>query len=205
MLFVKYEGKMEERKIVQLVATIVILLTFLMFTMPSYAEVEEPEVFVTYSLGLSVEPLYENPSAATNEELYETCCGRYIVPIVVAADEEFQKISYWTPPSNYLNWKEAALNIIERADNHIFEKYGVNFRVVGWTTWQSNDSITYYVDRIHELADQLNWNPNLKGKTILAGFTGQIMFDKNGRRVAGCAFNPELNSSVFGTKMIGYF
>jgi len=186
------------RKIVflfELIVITTILLMFSMFTMPSYAEgVEEPEVFITYSLGLSSEPLYEDPTIPT-EELYETCYAKYIVPIVVAADEEFQNISYWTPPLNYLNWKEAALNIVERADNYLFQKYGVNFRVVGWTTWQSNDNVTYYVDRIHELADQLNWNSELKGKTILAGFTDQTMVDENERRVAGCAFNPEFNTT----------
>jgi hypothetical protein len=175
-----------------LMAIIVILL---IFVIPSHVKgAEEPEVFATYS-GPLAQPLYKDPSIPS-EELYETEYAKYIVPIVVAADEEFQQINYWVPWNiNGLNWKEAALNIVERADNYIFDKYGVNFRVVGWITWQSNDNTTYYIDRIHELANQLNWNPELKGKTILAGFTGQIMVDKNGRDVAGCAFNPEFNTT----------
>jgi hypothetical protein len=184
---------MKKKKITHLLPAIVIIL--LTIAIPNRVKgVEEPEVFATYSWPLA-QPLYKDPSIPS-EELYETEYAKYIVPIVVAADEEFQQISYWVPWNvNGLNWKEAALNIVERADNYIFDKYGVNFRVVGWITWQSNDNTTYYIDRIHELANQLNWNPELKGKTILAGFTGQIMVDEYGKDIAGCAFNPELNAT----------
>jgi hypothetical protein len=195
--------KVTKKKITQLILAAVLMflvLILLMSPMPSHAEgAEEPEVFATYSLESSTQPLYENqPISIKNypiEEWYEEYIARYIIPIVVAADEEFQNISYWTPMLNYLSWKEAALNIIERADNYLCDEYYVDFVVVGWTTWLSNNNTTYYVDRMHELVNQLNWNPKLKGKTILAGFTGQELKDYYGRSLAGCAFNPRVNDT----------
>jgi hypothetical protein len=183
---------MRKSKIVHLIAILMVM--FLAFLMPSYAEgVEEPEVFRTYSIGLTTQPMNPDPPPPS-EELYETCYSRYMIGIVVAADEEFRNVSYWTPPNNYLGWKDAALNIIERADNEIFWKYGIDFKVVGWTTWESDDTLTVDFQRLHELADELNWNPSTCGKTILIGFTGQSM-EYNGKDVYGCAFIPSKNAT----------
>ncbi|MEM3356759.1 MAG: hypothetical protein QW166_02915, partial [Candidatus Bathyarchaeia archaeon] len=95
----------------------------------------------------------------------------------------------------YLNWKEATQNIVERADNEIFNKYGIDFRIIGWTTWNSDNNLKLDEDRIHELADKLNWNPILHGKVILVGFTGQSMEDEDQRDVHGCAFRPDRNQT----------
>jgi len=184
---------MKKSKIVQLIGITIILL---MFKVPSRVEgVEEPEVFATYSLEISTQPLEEDPTIPS-EEIREFYYARYVVFIIVAADEEFQQISYWTPIYNNLGWKEAALNIVERSDNFIWEKYGVDFRIIGFTTWLSDNNIQSHEQRLYELADELNWNPSICGKTVLVGFTGQQMIDvANGRDVYGCAFNPRKNNT----------
>jgi len=184
---------MKKKKITHLLSAIVIIL--LTFAIPSRVKgIEETEVFRTYSLGLTTQPMEPDPPPPP-EQLYETCYARYIIPIVVAADEEFQNISYWTPPNNYLGWKEAALNIVERADNEIFSKYGIDFRIVSWTTWDSDNSLTYDRYRIHELANELNWNLAVREEVMLVGFTGQPMCDEYGKDVHGCAFNPAKNKT----------
>lgn len=172
-----------------LLAFIIVNVILLQFVRVSYCE---DEVLTTYSLGLANQPM-DDPDPPP-EEIRETYYSTYIIPIVVAADEEFQSVSYWTPPNNYLSWKEAAQNMIERADNEIFQKYGIDFRIVGYTVWKSDDSLTLDFDRICELANKLNWNPSVSGKRILVGFTGQGM-ERGGMDVYGVAFNPKKNST----------
>lgn len=123
----------------------------------------------------------------------EALCSRYVIPIVAAADEEFTSISYWIFPDRLVNWKEAILNIVERADNYIHDRYSINFRVVSFITWNSSNLTNQDEILHHELADQTGWNPSTKGKTILLGFTGQEMADQEGQLVFGISFNPNFN------------
>jgi len=160
---------------------------------PNVFALGEIEVWVSYALEYSY---YGSEVEAVSEaELAELTYSRYVIEVYVAVDEEFMQISYRTPWSNSLNWKDAARNIVERGDNYLYETFDANVQIIGWLTWDSDDSLLDYRDRLHELADELNWNARLRHNLVLVGFTGQAMFDENGQKVAGCAFNQEKNQT----------
>lgn len=185
------------------ITVVAVLLSFTFTFVPTVnatAPSSSSEVFRLYALDLNSVFLGQTDSEVVDEE-YEVYWCKYVIPIVVAVDEEFQQISYWVPWNiNGLGWKDAVVNIIERADNFIYKRYGINFKIVGFTTWDSEDNPRWEpgkeIDeiRLEELANELNWNPEIKGKTILAGFTGQPL-RAHGRDVWGVAFNPAENST----------
>lgn len=163
-------------------------------TTPNESSEADCEIVPLYALDVRSTFVGEYESEVIDED-YEAYYAKYIIPIVVAADEEFQQISYWVPwDINGLSWKDAIINIVERADKYIYMKYGIDFKIVGFTTWESDDELTEGEDRLHELADELNWNSKTRGKTILAGFTGQTI-TYHDQELYGCSFNQTLNST----------
>lgn len=179
-----------------IIAIIMIIPLLSLSTVSNSRAADEPEVFRTYSLEVTLQPM-DLSDPPPREQFYEVSYPRFIIPIVVAADEEFQSVSYWTPPNNYLNWKGAIQNIIDRINSDVNVKYidRIFFKIIDWATWESDNTLTWDLDRIYEFADELNWNPSLRGKTVLIGFTGQKMEDYYGQDVYGCAFNPSVNKT----------
>jgi len=154
----------------------------------AYAEDASSKVLRTPMLNVNSVLVGQTTSEVVDEE-HEAYFAKYIVPIMVAADEEFQNISYWVPWSTSgLNWHDAAVNIIERADNEIYKNYGIDFKIVGFTMWNSDNSLMFDEDRLEELAEELNWQPSIRGNIILVGFTAQEMY-YNGVSTYGIAFN----------------
>ena len=152
---------------------LVLLLCFIAL-MPSVHASDASESDVLSSYGIDASSQFMGGEPNYHDDYLESYYNRYLIPIVVAADEKFQANSYWVPWNvNGLGWKEAILNIVERADNDIYEKYRVNFRVIEFVTWQSNDSLHDRAKRLHELADDLNWNPSVHGKIILPALQGR--------------------------------
>jgi hypothetical protein len=147
----------------------------------------------TYDSPGGTSPISPDPNYADDD--YEAICSQYVIPIVAAADEEFMRIGYRIFPDRLVSWKEAIMDIVERADNYIHDRYSINFRVVSFITWSSSNYTNQDEFLHHELADQTGWNPSVRGKTILLGFTGQEMVDQEGQLVFGISFNPDFNGT----------
>ncbi|MEM3760541.1 MAG: hypothetical protein QXZ02_05455 [Candidatus Bathyarchaeia archaeon] len=157
----------------------------------------ESEIVPFYALDNFQSSYAGNDSLVDNtvvDEDHEAYYSKYIIPLVVAADEEMQQISYWVGPLRYVGWRDAIINIVERADNYLWERYGIDFKIVGWRTWDSNNALTEADARLHELADELNWNPEIRGNTILVGFTEQKII-YGGEELWGASFNQSINST----------
>lgn len=114
------------------------------------------------------------PEGFDDYELY----AEFQVYVLVAGDEEWQDVSYWTPFGCNKDWKHAAYEIIERCDTHSFwPKHHLNLHIIGYVTWDSRDHVTGISGMLTEMLEDVGWQANMKynGQTahILIGFTGQ--------------------------------
>jgi hypothetical protein len=153
---------------------------------------ETPELSET---ALNAQKQQVGTTVKSERDLHETTYARFQISVVVAADEEFQQVSYWTPWNlNGLAWKDAATNIIERGDNYLFDTYSANVIVEGFLTWQSDNTVTDRELMLKEMVDQLHWTKGAMGGAVLVGFTGQPMMNGN-VSIAGVAFYPYENET----------
>jgi len=112
----------------------------------------------------------------------------YYDTLLIAADEEFQQIAYWIPPDAYLGWKDAAENIVERADDPLWKLFRLDLRIAGFVTWDSDDTV---LDGEGMLLEALKETGFVSGEVadILVAFTLQ------GMEVAGATL-PNKNAVI---------
>jgi hypothetical protein len=137
-------------------------------------DVEAVKSYPDENASASTEGWWHSPEMALSELRW---CD-YFSWVTVAADEEFQKIEYWVPTPEFLGWKDAAENIIERGDNALMEKIGLNLIVHEWLTWESGDGIRFINELLNRAIDQIGWKP-ARGRMLVV-FTNQKDLNRAG-------------------------
>jgi hypothetical protein len=101
-------------------------------------------------------------------EQAECNSAEHTVRALVAADEEFQQISYWVPPLTWLGWQDASINIIERGDDSLWNTFGCNVRIGAWVTYDSDDHEYNTEERLKEACREVGWDysQNITGRYV---------------------------------------
>lgn len=76
--------------------------------------------------------------------------------VLIFGDEEAQNTLYWvlwySPSGIFVNWEDYAVWQIERGDEAFIANFGIDIRVRGALTWDSNDSEPYFAN------ESLKWD-----------------------------------------------
>ena len=91
---------------------------------------------------------------------------RFYVKVVVAADEEFR--------SAHPNWKEWTEYYIEHIDDYFIQEFGIDFVVVSFVEYVSNDSLTEPYDLFYEMQKKVDKNDANIVVAFSKQYTGRI-------------------------------